>query len=655
MRKAIAIFFVLLCATAALAAQSVIIVSPQQCVWRAGDYPAWAAPNLDESAWKPYTGWKLNPDQPHHWVRCHADLSPLQGLAHPAIQVTLYAAYQIYLDGAPIGEAGNLRSGNYSMDSIRRFPVPASHLLAQPAIIAVRITYRYADPWVGASDRSLPTLQNGASVNLEAGDSTVLEGRRANAILAQLRNPFISFVSLGVIGVLGLVLLAQFFQDRSRYDLLYLSLTAVATTVVNTRLLCIAALWDFPVYANVGLYASAVMVIVFTQPFFSFSVAARRVPLVFWILVVISLFRNVLQSLGLFLSPAHSLAFEASVTASVWVRSLSYAAISAASAAPFVAFWPYRNLARRMMPLAALCMAWGATMVHYYATDLLLTNTAALEHMFPGAQQVVIAWHFAASRAFTAVSACVMIVLMGLLSRDQQRTARERAELAGEMQSAREIQQYLIPDQLPPTPGLAIHSVYQPSREVGGDFFQVLPYPRDGSTLIVVGDVAGKGLQAGMLAALIVGAIRTAFQFTQDPAGILSVLNERLQGRGLVTCLAMRIDPNGSAQVANAGHLPPYINGKELALEGAFPLGALPAVSFPSQRFQLSAGDSLLLISDGVIEARNTAGELFGFERTREISTQSAEAIAKAAQNFGQEDDITVLTLALAPAEVLHA
>ncbi len=76
---------------------------------------------------------------------------------------------------------------------------------------------------------------------------------------------------------------------------------------------------------------------------------------------------------------------------------------------------------------------------------------------------------------------------------------------------------------------------------------------------------------------------------------------------------------------------------------------------FRSQRFQLSAGDSLLLISDGVIEARNTAGELFGFERTREISTQSAEAIAQAAKNFGQEDDITVLTLALAPAEVLHA
>jgi sigma-B regulation protein RsbU (phosphoserine phosphatase) len=235
------------------------------------------------------------------------------------------------------------------------------------------------------------------------------------------------------------------------------------------------------------------------------------------------------------------------------------------------------------------------------------------------------------------------------------RSAQEERRLSTEFAAAREIQQYLIPDQLPPTPGLTIHSVYQPSREVGGDFFQVLPDPGDGSTLIVVGDVAGKGLQAGMLAALIVGSIRTAFKFTSDPGGILALLNERLQGRGLVTCLAMHIDRNGSIELANAGHLPPYINGKELALEGAFPLGALPAVSFPSQRFHLSAGESLLLISDGVIEARNASGELFGFERTRAIATQSAEQIAQTAQDFGQEDDITVLTLALAPAEVLHA
>jgi serine phosphatase RsbU (regulator of sigma subunit) len=190
---------------------------------------------------------------------------------------------------------------------------------------------------------------------------------------------------------------------------------------------------------------------------------------------------------------------------------------------------------------------------------------------------------------------------------------------------------------------------------VGGDFFQVLPDSRDGSTLIVIGDVAGKGLQAGMLAALIVGAIRTAFKFTSDPGRILELLNERLQGRGLVTCLAMRIDRDGNAELANAGQLPPYIDGKELALDGAFPLGALPAILLSTTRIRLSEGQSMLLISDGVVEARNAQGELFGFERTRAISRKPADEIAQAAQDFGQDDDITVLTLSFVPVEVAHA
>jgi hypothetical protein len=229
------------------------------------------------------------------------------------------------------------------------------------------------------------------------------------------------------------------------------------------------------------------------------------------------------------------------------------------------------------------------------------------------------------------------------------RVSREQAQSAAELQAAREIQQYLIPEKLPPTPGLAIESVYQPAREVGGDFFQVLPDARDGSTLIVVGDVAGKGLKAGMLSALIVGAIRTAFKFTSEPEKILALLNERLQGRGLVTCLAIRIDCEGNSELANAGHLPPYVNGKELAMDGALPLGALLDIAFPITRIQLNAGDSILLVSDGVVEARNATGELFGFERTAAISDRPAEIIAHTAQDFGQEDDITVLTLRLLP------
>ena len=253
------------------------------------------------------------------------------------------------------------------------------------------------------------------------------------------------------------------------------------------------------------------------------------------------------------------------------------------------------------------------------------------------------------------VSLCVIVALMGLLFREHRRAILERAELAGEMASAREIQQYLIPEKLPHIPGLAIESVYLPSREVGGDFFQVLPDARDGSALIVVGDVAGKGLKAGMLSALIVGAIRTSFQFTNDPAKILALLNGRLQGRGLVTCVALRVDLDGSVELANAGHLPPYINGKEMALQGNLPLGAAPGIAFENLRLQLAPTDSMLLLSDGVVEARNKFGELFGFARTASLSTQSAKEIARAARDFGQEDDITVLTLTFAPVGVINA
>lgn len=207
------------------------------------------------------------------------------------------------------------------------------------------------------------------------------------------------------------------------------------------------------------------------------------------------------------------------------------------------------------------------------------------------------------------------------------------------------MQQYLIPEQLPATPGFAIESAYRPAHEVGGDFFQVLPQAADGCVLIVVGDVAGEGVEAGMLATLIVGAVRTAAAFTSDPERILALLNERLQGRGLVTCLALRIERDGDAALVNAGHPAPYRNGKELEMVGALPLGAVPRIGFPMTRFQLAAGDTLTLITEGVAEARNAQGKLFGFERTRAMSTRSADQIAKAAEVFEQEDDIAALTL----------
>jgi hypothetical protein len=254
-------------------------------------------------------------------------------------------------------------------------------------------------------------------------------------------------------------------------------------------------------------------------------------------------------------------------------------------------------------------------------------------------------------------NAFFVLAVFAILSFRFARTSSREERYASEVEAAREVQQYLIPVQLPETPGLAIQSVYLPSREVGGDFFQVLPDARDGSVLIVVGDVAGKGLQAGMLATLIVGAIRVAAQFTTEPARILALLNERLQGRGLVTCLALKIAADGRTTLANAGHLPPYRTGREIEIDGALPLGAIPGVEYASTEFRLDEGDTLVLMSDGIAEAQDTAGRLFGFQRIEQMlcDNATAESLAAAAQAFGQEDDITVLTLTLASFKAGHA
>jgi serine phosphatase RsbU (regulator of sigma subunit) len=152
-----------------------------------------------------------------------------------------------------------------------------------------------------------------------------------------------------------------------------------------------------------------------------------------------------------------------------------------------------------------------------------------------------------------------------------------------------------------------------------------------------------------MLVALLVGAIRSIAQFDPDPAVMLWSLNQRLMGRGdaQATCLAMRIDTDGGATLANAGHVAPYLNGEELPMEGALPLGMFEGAESSVLRFELKAGDRLVLMSDGIAEAMDTNGQLFGFERVHELLRTAATAaeIAGAAQDFGQEDDISVISV----------
>jgi serine phosphatase RsbU (regulator of sigma subunit) len=314
------------------------------------------------------------------------------------------------------------------------------------------------------------------------------------------------------------------------------------------------------------------------------------------------------------------------------------------------AFLPWRAVAPQRRPLAICCFVWASADLLYILpilTSSFSPETAALYfHLQPRLLEL---------RAFGVISA--IIALVALLLRDQQRTARERAELAGEMRAARAVQQVIVPEAIPSVPGFNLEGVYKPAGEVGGDFFQIIATPR-GGVLAVIGDVSGKGMPAAMAVSLLVGTFRTLAHYTQSPSEILAATNQRMIGRsggGFTTCLVVRADPGGSLAVANAGHLAPYVNGEEIKIENGLPLGLAADTKYTESTITLAPGAQLTLVTDGVVEARNSGGELFGFERTRTISGQSAESIAQTAQNYGQEDDITVLTLTFAPVAVAHA
>jgi serine phosphatase RsbU (regulator of sigma subunit) len=218
-----------------------------------------------------------------------------------------------------------------------------------------------------------------------------------------------------------------------------------------------------------------------------------------------------------------------------------------------------------------------------------------------------------------------------------------------EFKSAQELQRILIPDTLPPLAGFAVTSAYRPAQQVGGDFFQLIA-KAEGSSFFVLGDVSGKGLKAAMTVSLIVGTVRTLAEMFTDPADILSGLNRRLHNRlqnGFVTCLILRLEPDGLCTFANAGHLPPYLNQNELHLPAALPLGLVPSASYEETTIQLEVGDRLTLYTDGLLEARDATGELFGFDRLQQLvaTNPDAKQATEAAIDFGQEDDVTVLTI----------
>ncbi len=215
---------------------------------------------------------------------------------------------------------------------------------------------------------------------------------------------------------------------------------------------------------------------------------------------------------------------------------------------------------------------------------------------------------YAVSISQIAVVVSLNIITV-LLMRRFLRSLRLREQWEAEIDQARQVQQLLIPDAIPKIPGFVLESEYRPAQQVGGDFFQILPDDA-GGVLIVLGDVTGKGLQAGMQVALIVGAIRTIVETSYEPQVVLEALNRRLcnrskRGQSYATCVALHIAANGNATIANAGHLAPYLNGKEMALTGNLPLGLSEGIQFDQVTITLKHRDRLVVLTDGVIEAKN--------------------------------------------------
>lgn len=242
-----------------------------------------------------------------------------------------------------------------------------------------------------------------------------------------------------------------------------------------------------------------------------------------------------------------------------------------------------------------------------------------------------------------------LVALVWTVAQQQARERRRRSFLELEIKSAQEIQRVLVPDALPELPGFAVTAAYRPAQEVGGDFFQIIPTAGRG-ILLIIGDVSGKGLKAAMTVSLIVGALRTLAESTLAPTAILDGLNRRLLGRtsgGFVTCLVLHIAEDGDSTLANAGHIPPFRNGAELLLVGSVPLGLVDDVVYEQTTFHLAPGDRLTVFTDGLPEARDFTGQLFGFSRVEHLlgSSSGFDELIEEACRFGQEDDITLLSL----------
>jgi serine phosphatase RsbU (regulator of sigma subunit)/predicted ester cyclase len=247
---------------------------------------------------------------------------------------------------------------------------------------------------------------------------------------------------------------------------------------------------------------------------------------------------------------------------------------------------------------------------------------------------------------------------------EQEISERERIEQ--ELKVARDIQQASLPKEVPELEGWQISPYYQPAREVGGDFYDFFEL-EDGRMGVVVGDATGKGIPAALVAEATSNMLRAVAQAldSSSPGEVLERVNETLMARippnMFVTCFYAILEPkSGRLLYANAGHDLPYLRRRgseceELRARG-MPLGLMPGMSYEQKEIVLDAGETALFYSDGLVEAHDPKGEMFGFPRLQELVAEHGEEgrlegflleelYSFVGEGWEQEDDITFLTL----------
>ena len=605
-----------------------------------GDDPAWARPGYDDGSWEQLRGDTTWGSQTHPayagfaWYRkpieVNAAPGPVSILMPPVDDV-----YELYWNGTRIGDSGHLPPHAHWEAS------PRSHIFTLPnasGLLALRVW----KPMLASTD---PVTVGGMEASPRIGDAAYLALLNKSRRMTVEHRALPAVIMATLMIVTALISLLLFLRERTRALYFWLAIYLAAIGAQGLRNVVQAG--------EIGFLANQVYLQLFSC----------LADLSLWA-VLLALFgldrekkwRQVTLVLAMLYIAAQVIDvvildfWEYGGGILVWTDAITTAIYSIAPL--YIVLILIAGLRRRrqidLWPLAFIIAGAGlwVFLLNMVGQGLQITHWEKIYAALNGFGFTLGDYQFGMRPILETL---VFVALVSTVAREQYLDRRRQTRMEMEVRSAREVQQVLVPEAVPAVPGFTIDSVYKPAAELGGDFFQVISLP-DASTLIVIGDVSGKGLKAAMTVSLIVGTLRTLSDYTQEPAEILQGMNRRLWGRvqdGFATCVVLRLQPDGSATIAHAGHLAPFRDGDELSLRGSLPLGVSTDATYEELAFRLQEGQTLTLYTDGIVEARNHAGELYGFDRLQRLALEkkSAEQIVEAACVFGQEDDITVLSI----------